>query len=127
MAEIEFRDIHKSFGEGDARVEALKGVSDVIHSGEMVAIMGKSGSGKSTLLNIMGGLMTMDSGSLLYDGEELDFKNKKKLYASINRTYYIRLYSIFFYIFYKIRYCIHQCIFPWNLCYYNIVTASIIR
>ena len=32
MAEIEFRDIHKSFGEGDARVEALKGVSDVIHS-----------------------------------------------------------------------------------------------
>lgn len=81
MAEIEFRDIHKSFGEGDARVEALKGVSDVIHSGEMVAIMGKSGSGKSTLLNIMGGLMTMDSGSLLYDGEKLDFKNKKKLYA----------------------------------------------
>lgn len=45
----------------------------------MVSIMGKSGSGKSTLLNIIGGMMSFDSGEYIYDGKSIDYKNHKKL------------------------------------------------
>ena len=45
----------------------------------MVAIMGKSGSGKSTLLNILGGMMSVDSGEYLYDGKAVNFKNQREL------------------------------------------------
>lgn len=62
---IEVRDIYKSFGKKEATVKALQGVSLSIRNGELAAIMGKSGSGKSTLLNILGGMMSMDSGSYL--------------------------------------------------------------
>ena len=79
MAYIEAKDIHKTFGKGDAAVHALRGVSLSVDKGEMVAVMGKSGSGKSTLLNILGGLMTMDEGELYVDGKKVDFRKKKYL------------------------------------------------
>ena len=59
---IEIKDVCKSFGKNDARIEALKSVCLTIAEGEMVAVMGKSGSGKSTLLNILGGMMSFDDG-----------------------------------------------------------------
>ena len=71
--------VSKTFGKKDAAVQALQGVSLQVEEGEMVAIMGKSGSGKSTLLNVLGGLMAMDSGSLRFRGELLDFSKKKVL------------------------------------------------
>ena len=74
MAYIEAKDIHKTFGKGDAAVHALRGVSLSVDKGEMVAVMGKSGSGKSTLLNILGGLMTMDEGELYVGGKKVDFR-----------------------------------------------------
>ena len=79
MAYIEAKDIHKTFGKGDAAVHALQGVSLSVDKGEMVAVMGKSGSGKSTLLNILGGLMTMDEGELYVGGKKVDFRKKKYL------------------------------------------------
>ena len=79
MAYIEAKDIHKTFGKGDAAVHALRGVSLSVDKGEMVAVMGKSGSGKSTLLNILGGLMTMDEGELYVGGKKVDFRKKKYL------------------------------------------------
>ena len=79
MAYIEAKDIHKTFGKGDAAVHALRGVSLSVDKGEMVAVMGKSGSGKSTLLNILGGLMTMDEGKLYVGGKKVDFRKKKYL------------------------------------------------
>ena len=59
---IELKEVCKTFGKKEARVEALRGVSLSIREGELVAIMGKSGSGKSTLLSILGGMMSLDSG-----------------------------------------------------------------
>ncbi len=59
---IEFRDVHKVFGTGSARFEALKGISFSIDRGEFVAIMGASGSGKSTTMNIIGTLDRPTSG-----------------------------------------------------------------
>lgn len=76
---IEVKDIRKTFGRKEARVEALKGISLSVGKGEMAAIMGKSGSGKSTLLNIIGGMMSFDSGEYIYDGKAVNFKNQKKL------------------------------------------------
>ena len=79
MAYIEAKNIHKTFGKGDAAVHALRGASLSVDKGEMVAVMGKSGSGKSTLLNILGGLMTMDEGKLRVGGKKVDFRKKKYL------------------------------------------------
>lgn len=79
MAYIEAKEIHKTFGKGDATVHALRGVSLSADKGEMVAVMGKSGSGKSTLLNILGGLMTMDEGELYVGGKKVDFRKRKYL------------------------------------------------
>ncbi len=78
---IQIENIVKTFGKGkkEAVVEALRGISLTIHEGEMVAVMGKSGSGKSTLLNILGGMMSADSGIYLYDGKVVDFSRQKEL------------------------------------------------
>ena len=64
---IEARDIHKSFG----ALEVLKGIDFSAEAHEVVSIMGASGAGKSTLLQILGTLLTPDSGSLTIDGEDV--------------------------------------------------------
>ena len=79
MAYLESKNIVKTFGKGDAAVQALRGVSLTADKGEIIAVMGKSGSGKSTLLNILGGLMTMDEGTLSVGGKPVDFKDRKTL------------------------------------------------
>lgn len=79
MEKIQIREVCKTFGKKEARVQALRGVTLSIQEGEMAAIMGKSGSGKSTLLNILGGMMSMDSGEYLYDGSAVNFKSQRDL------------------------------------------------
>jgi len=71
MALLELTDITKTFGAGDQRVEALRGVSMAVEAGEMVALVGPSGSGKSTLLAIIGALLTPSSGSMLIGGSDV--------------------------------------------------------
>ncbi len=61
---ISLRDVTKSYGQGAARTQVLKGVSLDIAHGELVALVGQSGSGKSTLLNIVGGLDKADAGDI---------------------------------------------------------------
>lgn len=55
---LEIKQICKTYGSGDAAVQALKNVSFSVPKGEYVAIVGESGSGKSTLLNMIGALDT---------------------------------------------------------------------
>ncbi len=64
---LETRNLWKSYPDG--KVDALRGVSLSIHSGEYVAIMGPSGSGKSTLLNMLGALDVPTKGELLFAGK----------------------------------------------------------
>lgn len=63
-------DIHKSYGHGASRFDALKGVSLEIGAGESIAIVGKSGSGKSTLMHLLALLDNPDSGVLLVEGTD---------------------------------------------------------
>ncbi len=65
---IELRDVTKVYGQGDAEVRALDGVTMMVASGDYVAIMGASGSGKSTLMNIVGALDVATSGHYLLEG-----------------------------------------------------------
>jgi putative ABC transport system ATP-binding protein len=63
--------VGKTYGEGPAAVEALRGVSLAIEAGELVVFFGPSGSGKTTLLNLVGALERPTVGSLVVAGTEL--------------------------------------------------------
>ncbi len=68
---LEIKDVKKSYGKDTSFIQVLKGISTSVERGQMCVIQGTSGSGKSTLLNCIGGLDTMDSGSVKVDGKEI--------------------------------------------------------
>ena len=68
---MEVQDLCKTYGEGEAKVDALKHVSFFLHKGEFAAVVGESGSGKSTLLNCIGALDEPTGGKILIDGQNL--------------------------------------------------------
>ncbi|MBQ8913729.1 MAG: ABC transporter ATP-binding protein [Lachnospiraceae bacterium] len=68
---LEVKNVKKSYGKDSSYIQVLKGVSTSVEQGQMCVIQGTSGSGKSTLLNCIGGLDTMDSGSVTVDGQEI--------------------------------------------------------
>ena len=87
---LEIKDIHKSFGTGESRIEVLKGLDMEIGKGEFCVLLGPSGSGKSTLLNIIGGIESADEGSISIEGEYL---------ADMKRNYHStggNIWDIFF-------------------------------
>ena len=65
---LEVKNLKKSYGDGDSKVNVLKGISFQIDQGEIAVILGPSGSGKSTILNLIGGLETPDGGEILVNG-----------------------------------------------------------
>jgi len=76
---LEVNKICKTYGSGEAAVQALKNVSFSVPKGEYVAIVGESGSGKSTLLNMIGALDTPTSGQVLIDGKDTFAMKEKSL------------------------------------------------
>ena len=93
---LEIRDIRKSFGSGDSKVDVLKGLDLDIEKGEFCVLLGPSGSGKSTLLNIIGGIESADAGSISIEGEKLaDMKEKKlTLYRRKHLGYIFQMYNL---------------------------------
>lgn len=77
--------IVKSFGEGAEKCKVLDRVSVEINEGEFVAVMGPSGSGKSTLLFALSGMDGVESGKVLFDGEDLSTRRETEL-ADLRRT-----------------------------------------
>jgi putative ABC transport system ATP-binding protein len=74
-------DLHRTYGEGEAAVHALRGVTVAFPAGQFTAIMGPSGSGKSTLMHLLAGLDRPTSGSVVVDGQELARLDDKALTA----------------------------------------------
>lgn len=60
--QLRVKNVHKFYGEGNNRVEVLKGINCQVEEGKICVLLGPSGSGKSTLLNIIGGIETADEG-----------------------------------------------------------------
>ena len=71
MEIVEVQDLCKTYGMGEAKVEALKHVSFTLQKGEFAAVIGESGSGKSTLLNCIGALDVPTGGQIMIDGRNL--------------------------------------------------------
>lgn len=76
---VEISSIKKGFGQGDSRVQVLKGIDLGINKGEFCVLLGPSGSGKSTLLNIIGGIDQADEGYISINGEKTASMNEKSL------------------------------------------------
>lgn len=76
---VEVKNIRKSYGEGEGRVEVLKGINLQINKGETLALVGKSGSGKSTLLSLLAGLDKSNSGEIQIEGKSITGMSEKDL------------------------------------------------
>lgn len=93
---LEINGIKKHFGEGESRMEVLKGIDVQIEKGEICVLLGPSGSGKSTLLNIIGGIDNADSGYIAINGEKTVDMNEKKLtqYRRKHLGYIFQMYNL---------------------------------
>ena len=76
---VEFKDVVKSYGSGEALMLAVDHIDFEIEKGEFVVILGRSGAGKSTVLNMLGGMDQPTSGKIIVEGREISAMNDKQL------------------------------------------------
>src|SRR5437763_5119605 len=88
------QDVTRRYGEGDAIVDALRGVSVEIPTGQYTAVMGPSGSGKSTLMHILAGLDRPTSGSVTIAGDEITTMGDQEL-TLLRRTHIGFIFQFF--------------------------------
>ena len=79
MAFIEFDGVNKIYRTGQVEIAALRNATFSIEAGEICVIVGESGAGKTTLLNILGGMDTLSSGSVRFDGQNIGTFSEQKL------------------------------------------------
>lgn len=86
MAFLEVKNLAKSYHNGSARVDVLKGLDLKVEKGEMLAVVGPSGIGKSTLLHLLGGLDHPDAGMIRVNDRELTTMSNEELAKFRNRN-----------------------------------------
>ena len=93
---LTLQQIKKSFGQGESKVEVLKGIDLAVEQGEFCVLLGPSGSGKSTLLNIIGGIDRADDGEIVIHGERMaDMKEKRlTIYRRKHLGYIFQMYNL---------------------------------
>ncbi len=79
MAFIDVKNVSKTYQMGEVTIKAIDKVNFSIEKGELVVILGPSGAGKTTVLNILGGMDTASSGSVIIDQEDISKYTKKQL------------------------------------------------
>lgn len=79
MEILKVKNLCKTYGNGEGKVNALNNISFSVQKGEFAAIVGASGSGKSTLLHLIGGVDVPDSGKIIVDGKEIYQKSQEEL------------------------------------------------
>ena len=93
---LEIKEIKKAFGQGESRVEVLRGIDLSLERGEFCVLLGPSGSGKSTLLNIIGGIDSADSGEIVIGGEPMSHMRERQLtmYRRKHLGYVFQMYNL---------------------------------
>ncbi len=93
---LEIKQIKKAFGQGESRVEVLRGIDLSLERGEFCVLLGPSGSGKSTLLNIIGGIDSADSGEIVIGGEPMSHMRERQLtmYRRKHLGYVFQMYNL---------------------------------
>lgn len=93
---LQVSDVTKSYGKDSSYIQVLKGINTGVDHGTMCVIQGTSGSGKSTLLNCIGGLDTIDSGSIKVDGLEIAGLSPSELseYRRKNLGFIFQFYNL---------------------------------
>ena len=79
MSFVEFRDVRKTYQMGSVEVRAVDGMDFTIERGELCVIVGPSGAGKTTVLNMLGGMDSATSGTILLDGREVSAMGEREL------------------------------------------------
>ena len=79
MAFVEFQNVGKTYHVGEVDIHALHDATFEVEKGELVVIVGPSGAGNTTLLNILGGMDTATSGSIIVDGHEISKASEREL------------------------------------------------
>lgn len=79
MPYIEFDNVTKVYGAGEGEVRALDGATFAVERGELVVILGASGAGKTTALNILGGMDTATTGTVVVDGRDVSRASEDEL------------------------------------------------
>jgi putative ABC transport system ATP-binding protein len=93
---IEANNLKKTYGKDAQKINALDGATLEIEKGETVVILGPSGSGKSTLMNIIGGIDSATSGSIVVDGKSVNKMNNSDLveYRRQNIGFIFQTYNL---------------------------------
>ena len=79
MAYIEFNNVVKTYGAGESQINALDGANFTVERGELAVILGASGAGKTTALNILGGMDTATSGTVMVDRRNITHATEREL------------------------------------------------
>ena len=79
MSFVSVRDVYKRYKMGEITINASDGITFDIEKGELAIVLGPSGSGKTTVLNMLGGMDTIDEGSVVIDGRDIAKYSKKEL------------------------------------------------
>ncbi len=93
---VEAKDVAKTYDTGRIQVRALRGVNLSVKRAEIIAIMGPSGCGKTTLLNCLSGLDSIDSGTILVDGSDINrlSDNQKTSFRARRMGFVFQFYNL---------------------------------
>lgn len=96
MAFVEFQDVTKLYQMGEVQIAAADGISFTAEQGEFVVIVGHSGAGKTTVLNMLGGMDTCTSGTILLDGKNISSYTPRQLieYRRYNIGFVFQFYNL---------------------------------
>ena len=96
MAFIEFNKVVKQYGEESAAIRALDEASFQVDEGELAVILGASGAGKTTALNILGGMDTVTSGTVMVDGRDITKLTERELikYRRLEIGFVFQFYNL---------------------------------